>query len=345
MRCPPVDAPAREHILVADPNPHSLRLLSNLLVQRGYRVTCVRDGMAALQEALQCLPDLIILDTRLPTVDGFALCDRLKLEPTTQATPMIFMGRRDDVLTQVRAFESGGLDYLSRPFQMAEVLARIENQLSLRRLQKQLVSQNDLLRQEIQQRREAETALQQANAELQRLAHQDGLTEVANRRRFDQHLEQEWLRLTREQSYLSLLMCDIDFFKNFNDTYGHLEGDRCLQRVAGVLRQSARRPADLVARYGGEEFAILMPNTDTAGAAAIAEQIRLHVAKLAIPHEDSAIAAHVTISIGVATLQPRPNSEPAILITSADYALYRAKELGRNRVYTLGDAPESVAQC
>ncbi|NJK33495.1 MAG: diguanylate cyclase [Oscillatoriales cyanobacterium SM2_2_1] len=345
MICPPDEAPAREQILVADPNPHSLRLLSNLLLRRGYRVICVRDGMEAWQEALDVLPDLIVVDTRMPTIDGFVLCDHLKSEPVTQSIPIIFMGGRDDVLTQVRAFESGGVDYLSRPFQMAEVMARIENQLSLRRLQKQLESQNELLRQEIQQRREVEQALQGANDEFQRLAHQDGLTEVANRRRFDQQLHQEWLRLTREQSPLSLLMCDIDFFKNYNDTYGHLEGDHCLQRVAGALREAVRRPADLVARYGGEEFAILMPNTDTSGAAVIAEQMRQQVAQLQILHEDSAIAHHVTISIGVATLQPVPNSEPAILITSADYALYRAKELGRNRVYILGDAGRSVSQC
>ncbi len=180
-------------------------------------------------------------------------------------------------------------------------------------------------------RKFAEEELQKANKELQRLASVDGLTQIANRRHFDTSLEKEWRRMIREKNILSLILCDIDFFKYYNDNYGHQEGDRCLQRVAQAIDSALKRPGDMVARYGGEEFVAILPNTDSKGAEVISERIREEILKLRIPHAHSGTAPHVTLSLGVSTALPNHGSRPETLIESADKALYEAKEQGRNR--------------
>ncbi len=174
--------------------------------------------------------------------------------------------------------------------------------------------------------------LEEANRELQRLSTSDSLTGLANRRRFDQYFEWEWVRLSREPGYLSLIICDLDFFKTYNDTYGHQAGDSCLQQVADAIRMVARRASDLVARYGGEEFAVILPNTDLGGAVQVAEIIRAEVAQLKISHPQHEVKPSVTLSLGVASTIPNPHSFPAQLIAAADTALYQAKAQGRNRV-------------
>lgn len=174
--------------------------------------------------------------------------------------------------------------------------------------------------------------LEEANQELQRLASIDGLTQLFNRRRFDQTLESEWLRLARERLPLSLILCDIDYFKAYNDTYGHQAGDTCLQQVASIIQATVKRPADLVARYGGEEFAVILPNTDNNGAVHVAEEMRTGVESLNLLHAGSKTTGCITISLGVATLTPKPSLSTADLIGLADQALYQAKEAGRNRV-------------
>ena len=184
---------------------------------------------------------------------------------------------------------------------------------------------------DITARKQAESALQRANEELARLSTTDGLTGLANRRRFDEVLQAEWLKLRREKQYLSLVMADVDFFKRYNDTYGHQPGDICLSSVAKAIRSQLRRPADLAARYGGEEFAAILPSTDPEGARHVAELIRGEVERLNLPHAASSAADHVTISVGVASLVPRDGVSPDELIRRADEALYRAKKEGRNR--------------
>jgi diguanylate cyclase (GGDEF)-like protein/PAS domain S-box-containing protein len=174
--------------------------------------------------------------------------------------------------------------------------------------------------------------LEQANQELEALAVLDGLTKIANRRKFDQYLEGEWKRLTRERSPLSLILCDIDYFKLYNDTYGHQAGDRCLQEVAQAISKVIKRPADLVARYGGEEFAVILPNTDADGVKYLARQIRLQIEALKIPHINSSVDLYVTISLGVASCIPNGGLGFYALVAAADKGLYQAKELGRNQV-------------
>lgn len=177
-----------------------------------------------------------------------------------------------------------------------------------------------------------QTTLQADNKHLQRLVSIDGLTQVANRRRFDEYLEIEWLRMARERQPLSLILCDVDYFKLYNDTYGHLVGDTCLQRVAEAISRGLKRPADLLARYGGEEFAVVLPNTNALGAVQVAEKLRCEINHLMIPHATSAVSNYVTMSWGVSSIIPTHEFSLKQLIAAADKALYEAKEQGRNRI-------------
>jgi len=181
------------------------------------------------------------------------------------------------------------------------------------------------------------TQLEQVNQELDFLSSVDGLTLIANRRQFDQFLTQTWLLAARNTEPIALIMCDIDFFKAYNDHYGHLQGDECLKKVAAVLKKSIKRPSDLVARYGGEEFAVVLPNTDAAGAANVAETLRDNVESLEIPHLSSSVTPKVTISLGVAVGHATFGVLPETLIESADNALYQAKKNGRNRCVLAND--------
>lgn len=210
-----------------------------------------------------------------------------------------------------------------------------EGKMRLLNLQDLLLAQSHIHQLTTARMRELNRQLGEANEELNRLASIDGLTRVANRRHFDEYLAREWRRLSREGGWLSLILCDIDYFKPYNDTYGHLQGDQALARVAALLKDEARRPADLVCRYGGEEFAVVLPNTHPDGAADFAEQLRAAVSRETIPHRASQVAEHITLSLGVAGVIPSANAFSNDLIKRADLALYQAKESGRDRVMVL----------
>lgn len=190
---------------------------------------------------------------------------------------------------------------------------------------------------------ERTAALERLNQELQRLTATDGLTGVANRRRFDEALDHEWRRASRAGSWLSCVMIDIDHFKPFNDRYGHLQGDACLRQIAHALVTTIRRAGDVVARYGGEEFAVVLPATSAPGAEKVAQQLREAVERLRVPHDASPTAPHVTISLGVASVVPVQGVTPQSLVAAADRALYEAKHSGRNRV-TVGAHSAPAAQ-
>lgn len=177
----------------------------------------------------------------------------------------------------------------------------------------------------------SEAALKAANLELQRLVSVDSLTDIANRRRFDEYLFQEWQRGLRDRYPLTLILCDVDYFKQYNDSYGHQAGDRCLQSIAQAIKRSVKRPADLAARYGGEEFAIILPNTDVEGAVQVAQRIQAEVQRLSIPHPSSQVSSYVTASMGIATQIPTSHSSPDAMLVACDRALYRAKKQGRDR--------------
>ncbi|HEY1012528.1 MAG TPA: diguanylate cyclase, partial [Herpetosiphonaceae bacterium] len=279
----------RSTILIADDDVANLKLIVDHLRSDDLEILTARDGATALARAQLAQPDLIILDVQMPGIDGFEVCRRLKRSPATQAIPVIFMTALSGIEDKLRGFAAGGVDYVPKPFQSEELLARVSAHLTIFRLQREL-------RAEIAERRRAEAALLAANQELQRLAVLDELTSIANRRRFEQYLRAQWER----PAPLSLVICDVDFFKRYNDAYGHPAGDRCLRQVAQAICRAASRVDDLVARYGGEEFAAILPDTGLQGALRVAQAIQLAVAELRIPHRDSAVCPHVTLSVGVA---------------------------------------------
>ncbi|MDO9212947.1 MAG: diguanylate cyclase [Methylococcales bacterium] len=438
-------------ILLIDDLPENLHLLNNLLIQLGYTVRSATSGKMALKMLSVKLPDVILLDIKMPDMDGFQVCTVIKADERLRDIPIIFISALNNATDKVKAFTCGGGDYITKPFQIEEIVVRIENQLLIQR-QKIALQQEVKKRQETEEvlyqsrallsnvlnstldgiaalqsvrasqtgeiedfrclvvnpaiaqafnrsreeligklmlkrflkrinpslfervvavvetgeplaediyyplgesswyhfaavklgdgvalavrdvtaRKNMELELQIANRELRLLAHLDGLTKIANRRCFDDFLQHQWRRLSRSQQQLSLLMLDVDFFKPYNDLYGHQRGDDCLVDIARTIQKIISRPTDLIARYGGEEFAIVLPETHQDGAIVIAQIIIKAIQNLKIPHQTSAISHYVTVSIGIASMIPVLDFSPDLLIEQSDQALYCAKQQGRN---------------
>ncbi|AUC61993.1 two component signal transductions sytem response regulator with GGDEF domain [Cyanobacterium sp. HL-69] len=448
-------------ILIVDDQPANLRVLATMLKGKKYKVKKAQDGETALMAALSNPPDLILLDILMPIMHGYEVCQKLKSNPLTQHIPVIFISALNDVFDKIKAFEIGAVDYITKPFQEEEVLARINSQLTIQAQKRLLEKDKKLLQikqqkleEEIKQRKEAELILSQSRAfifsilnssldgiaaleavrndktgeiedfrcvlvnpitanffnlktenlidkllfkefinkkkydllkylvkvvendsiikkdiklvhnrkknwfhitavklgdgfsitirditarknlelKLNRLATIDSLTNVYNRQSFDFRLKNEWFRCDRAQKPLSLILCDVDYFKLYNDFYGHQAGDKCLKTVASIMDTIAKRSSDFLARYGGEEFAIILPNTPSQGALIIANTIKTEVENAHLVHHKSKISQYITLSLGVATVTPSCNYSPEDLLNSADKALYKAKKNGRNRV-------------
>ncbi len=502
-------------ILIVDDVPDHLLLLCTLLEEQGYRVYLACEGASILKKVDNLQPDLILLDICLSEMDGYQICYHLKNNSNTQDIPIIFISALEDIKNKIKGFKMGGADYITKPFQVEEVIARIENQLIIQQqknelniLQKELLEKNKILERKnshlelllqlikvmnsaemiddaiaevlkqvcqvinwsygeawtlnsekttlersnswyahcpilgnfdhqvktelsviqkefveniavskkiiwlsnfeqlhslqfskspvllqkamqlaglhrmlgipitfqknvlavlifldssdcdqrgasftifpqdglvliqsiadqlgaLMQRLYTEVELKKANEELQKLVSYDSLTVIANRRRFDEYLDEQWRQGKRDRGELSLILCDLDCFKLYNDNLGHQAGDKCLQAVASMIKQVVKRPMDLVARYGGEELAVIVPYTSQIGALQLAEKIREAVKGLQIPHPNSPVSYYVTVSVGVSSLIPRDNCSQKLLIKLADEALYQAKEMGRDRV-------------
>ena len=279
----------------------------------------------AISTALEIRPTVILLDMVMPDVDGLALLRYFRSNPGTREVPVIVLSSRDDAKVKAEAFEAGANDYLIKLPDKIEMLARIRYHSNGFIVKQQRDEAYRALR-------ESQNKLAEANLELMRMANYDALTGLANRRHFDESLNIEWKRAMRKREPMSVMMLDIDYFKSYNDTYGHLKGDEVLRKVADVIQKSLMRPADLAYRYGGEEFVLILPEISLTGIKVLAENIRKNVAALDIPHEGSEIAHHLTISIGVASLVPNSDETPTTLVSLADAALYRAKDAGRNQV-------------
>ncbi len=323
--------PSKGDILVVDDKPENLLLLSTVLTKKGYEVRKVVNGNLALLAAQAEPPDIILLDINMPEMNGYEVCEQLKADRKTQDIPIIFITASDEAFDKVKAFSLGGNDYITKPFQIEEVGARIENQLAICRLQKRLKSQNAKLETEIRYRQAIEAELIEANRQLKALVNLDGLTQVANRHCFDEYFEREWLRSQREQTYLAIILCDVDYFKRYNDRFGHQAGDVCLQKVAQGISQAIKRPADLVARYGGEEFVVILPQTKGEMALQIAETIRECIIDLNLEHPESDASDRVSLSLGITSMIPSLLYTKEQLLETADKALYEAKMQGRNR--------------
>lgn len=300
----PASIPALSLLLVDD-DPGVVQVLGRMLAGLGH-LRFALSGHDALRLARESAPDVVLVDAEMPGMNGFEFCAAMKSEPQLSEVPVIFVTSHGDVDTEVAGFHAGAADFIRKPPVAEVVVARVRTQLRLKAL-------SDALR---------------------RAALVDGLTGIANRRRFDEQLRTECERAQRSGDPLSLLMIDVDHFKSYNDCYGHPAGDACLIMVAGALQGLVSRPADHVARYGGEEFVVLLPHTELAGAAHLAERVVETVSMLGMPHEGSPRHRRVTVSVGVATARcnadgPCVPATPEALVSAADQALYAAKAAGR----------------
>jgi diguanylate cyclase (GGDEF)-like protein len=268
--------------------------------------------------------ELIVLGSQMPE-DSLETCRTIKDSLHYQDVPIIIASHGIPSDGTPMSIAYGALDYIRKPFNEYEFLSRIRSAIRLKHeIDRRKARERELL--------EATRQLYDLNSMLTKLSLIDSLTGIANRRNFDRLLEKEWRRSARSDHYISLIMIDIDFFKIYNDHYGHQGGDECLKNVARILKDAIQRPGDIVCRYGGEEFSVILPDTPKNGAFIVAEKLRSEVEKAAIPNKHSALNSVVTISVGVATIQPFDTLTPKDLIIAADRALYDAKKNGRNQV-------------
>jgi diguanylate cyclase (GGDEF)-like protein len=251
---------------------------------------------------------LILLDLIMPVMDGYQVCQELKEEECTKEIPVIMLTSKAEPADKVKGLQLGAFDYVTKPFDEGELVARVNIQLLLKRLREEL---------------------KEKNRELQEMANKDGLTGLYNHRYFHEHLSKDFLRAKRYHEFLSCVLLDIDYFKKFNDTHGHQTGDVVLSTLGRVIRDSIRE-SDFAARYGGEEFSLVLHHADGPAAIQVAERLRQMVES----HEvhDKGNVLHVTISVGIATFPSEQIRDSKELIECADKALYKAKENGRNRV-------------
>jgi diguanylate cyclase (GGDEF)-like protein len=283
----------------------------------GHSVIEAENGSKALEIYLRDRPDLVLIDVMMPVMDGYDAARKMRDSRPDEWVPIIFLSSKEADQDLDRAIEAGGDDYLVKPVSFVVLNAKI------RALQRIESTRSKLL--------EMSRELAAANRELESLSRQDSLTGIANRRYFDSFLLSEMKRASREREPLSLILADVDYFKAFNDCYGHQAGDDCLRQVALALKTVAKRPADLAARYGGEEFAVVLPSTTTEGAVDVAKSIVRSIDAMSIAHVRSGVSKTVTLSQGVASLIPASETKPENIIELADQALYQAKQQGRNR--------------
>ncbi|MGF1479694.1 MAG: diguanylate cyclase domain-containing protein [Cyanophyceae cyanobacterium] len=306
-------------VLIVDDQKTLRRLLRRSMEKEGYRVAEADNGEACLTLVQEELPDIILLDALMPVMDGFTCCHQLQTRFGDRCPPVLMITALNDRESVDRAFKIGAADFVTKPIHWAVLVQRVRRLLQTNWAMAKLKSLT--------------VQLEAANQQLKQFAFIDGLTQVGNRRYFDDCLLREWKRLAREQSPLSLILWDVDYFKVYNDTYGHPAGDECLKVVASVIDTTMRRPADEAARFGGEEFAAILPNTPVEGARHVAELVQERLRTTALPHAGSPVGEFVTLSAGVAGFVPLPDQSPEILIAAADQALYQAKHKGRNRVF------------
>lgn len=292
-----------QRVLIIDDQKTNLKILGDIL-RTEVDVTLAHDGEQGIRKAISYQPDLILLDIVMPDMDGFEVISRLKRHASTCSIPVIFITSLSDTDHEVKGLQSGACDYIYKPFHPAIVMARIRLHLEL-----------------CHQRRM-----------LEELANIDPLTGLANRRRYDETLDKEWRAAIRQKSTISLVMLDIDNFKEYNDHYGHACGDNVLRQVAAVLQRSLKRPGDFIARYGGEEFIIILPDSEITGSKKLIDDCRRAVQQLKLPHARSPVSDYISISAGGVSCQPTQPMSPAQILKHADAMLYEAKNRGKNQL-------------
>ncbi|HWU03064.1 MAG TPA: diguanylate cyclase [Novosphingobium sp.] len=304
-------------VLIVDDEISNIEIM-NAVLEDDYEVCFATNGTQALTIARDVQPDLILLDVLMPGIDGFEVCRQLKQDALLADIPVIFTTGLGDTADEMNGLSLGAIDYVTKPIQPTILHARVSNHIELKQLRDRLAE----------------------------MAVTDALTGLSNRRHLEQTLEKETSRLARNEEWLSVIMLDIDFFKQFNDLYGHPAGDRCIVMVAAALNRAVRRAADLSARYGGEEFACVLPGTSPQEAMWVAQEIRLQIQSLNIPHKGSAISHFVTVSIGIASARCIPGSGANEWISQADRQLYESKSQGRDRINAVefgSQRPQQIA--
>jgi diguanylate cyclase (GGDEF)-like protein len=296
----------RGRILIVDDQPTNIHIMHQIFCNE-HDVFMATSGEKAIEFCMKSPPDLILMDVVMPGIGGLQACRQLKQHELTASIPIIFVTAHDDIKDENACWDAGGTDFVNKPINTTTLLNRV-------RVHLQLKFQTDLLKD---------------------IALKDGLTGIANRRHFDEFLVREWKLTRRSDRCLGLAMIDIDFFKPFNDVYGHQAGDDCLRQVARALAKAVNRPTDFVARYGGEEFACILPETNEEGALQVGQNLLGAVSELAIPHRASKVSDCVTVSIGLHVYQGSHTQQEASLssfVKQADTCLYQAKKAGRNQM-------------
>ncbi len=290
-------------ILIVDDDPMNINVLSEILEDK-YDILFATNGRDALRIAQKETPDLIILDIIMPEMDGYEVCRKLKANPDVSNIPVIFVTGLANVADETEGLKVGAVDYITKPISPPIVLMRVSNHMKLTR----------------------------ALAKLSELSSTDGLTNLANRRHLDARLAKECSGIRQPITPLSLILLDIDYFKIFNDTYGHMAGDNCLKEISRILSHAVQRSSDLAARYGGEEFCCLLPLSNHENAMLIANKIRENILAQKIVNQGSEVSEFLTASFGVVTIIPEESITPDKLLEMADKNLYSAKARGRNKV-------------
>ncbi|PIR01294.1 MAG: diguanylate cyclase response regulator [Nitrospinae bacterium CG11_big_fil_rev_8_21_14_0_20_45_15] len=309
----PLDTLLASHILIVDDTPANVDILKVILSREGYNVSMAPNGEVALNVIPRSMPDLILMDVMMPGLNGFEVCEKLKVDEATKEIPVIFVTAKSETEDIVKAFDVGGVDYITKPYQYREILSRIKTHL-----QNQTLLKNNLLLVE---------QLLKVNVELDKASRTDSLTGLSNRRDANEKIGQEMVRSARNEKSFSLVLGDIDHFKKINDTYGHEAGDFVLTKVSRLMVDAVRRQ-DLVSRWGGEEFLIVLPETELAGGAILAENIRQKIESEKFVYNEQTM--NVKMSFGVCSSGSELSMDE--LIKKADDNLYRAKEAGRNKV-------------
>ncbi len=292
----------RPRLLLVDDEYIYIMLLAGTL-DDDYEIVYATDSATAIAIATSTKLDMVLLDVMMPGINGYEICTQLKADDRTKDIPIIFVTSLGDVEAETKGLKLGAVDYITKPFNPGPVKARVSTHIKLKAAQEKLTL----------------------------LATTDGLTGLINRTHFDTMLTYEYSRHSRSGAELSLILLDVDHFKAFNDTYGHVCGDDCLRKVAQAISGAANRLTDVVARYGGEEFVLLLPETSLRGSLILAERVRRCISDLGLPHRLST-EGHVTASLGVSCCRILPPGAQSELVIEADIQLYIAKAGGRNRI-------------
>jgi len=314
------------NILIVDDLPANILSIRALIEEENIIIHEAFSGEEALKKVLLEEVDLILLDVQMPKMTGFEVAEILRSNPKTSSIPIIFVTAidRNDKLS-FKGYQLGAVDFLYKPIQRVLLKSKVAVFMNLIFVQKELQEKNNLLE-------KINDELKEAERDLMQMANTDSLTGISNRRSLFESVDKSWRVCLRDKSEISFIMIDIDDFKMFNDSFGHIEGDRTLIDVSSTIKKTLTRPYDEVGRYGGEEFMVVLPKTNHAGALQVAEKVRKNILDLKIPHSMESPHEFVTISLGVSTFIPIMKKNYEEIIDVADEALFVSKESGKNKV-------------